>query len=191
MTDEKSDNVKEVDSDKLFQTLDRVTAWIENCDTKASIVLGGIGVVFGILLTSDYVNKTIEIFQHMIYNIGFWSGMYMVISTLAFFTVVAGAFFLIRVLIPKTNPQTYREKGIDSDSLIFFQTIAKNKTLQAYKSKVIDCTEESFCNDIISQIYICALRCDEKFYNYKTGLILSILGFTVFAVMMVIGAFIV
>ena len=180
-----------LDKEQLNTILDRNVGWIENCDTKTSIILGGMGVVFGIVLVSEYVNRIISTFQHMIYNIGFWSGVYMVISILALLTIITGVFLLIRVLVPKTNPQSYEDKGIDNDSIIFFQTIAKNKTLQAYKSKVIDCTEENFCNDIISQIYICSLRCDEKFSNYKRGLILSILGFVVFAVMMVIGAFLV
>ena len=55
-----------ITKDDLNQVLDRSIAWIENCDTKTSIILGGIGVVFGIVLASDYVNRIIEIFQHIL-----------------------------------------------------------------------------------------------------------------------------
>lgn len=173
--------------DDFNQILDRNITWIENCDTKTSIILGGIGVVFGVLLASDYVNKIVGIFNHMLCNIGFWSGTYIVISIISVMVLCGGMFFLIRVLLPKKNPALFKEKGVIVDSLIFFQSIAKNKTFQAYKTKVLDCTEEKLCEDIISQIYICSNICDKKFDNYKKGLILSICGFALFAVMMLIG----
>jgi len=180
-----------MDFDKYSQTLDRTTAWIENCDTKASIILGGIGVIFGILLASDYVKKIIEIFNNMICNIGLCSWIYIVVSVFSISTFIIGTLFLIRVLIPKKNPELFKEKGVIVDSVIFFQSIAKNKTFQEYKSKVLDYTDENLCDDIISQIYICSNICDKKFDNYKKGLILSLCGFAIFAVMIIIGLFII
>lgn len=40
--------------DELKEILDRNTAWIENCDSKTSIILGSFGVIAGIFLATDY-----------------------------------------------------------------------------------------------------------------------------------------
>ena len=44
-----------IDHDKLLSILERNTTWIENCDNKASIALGIIGVIFSVFLTTDYM----------------------------------------------------------------------------------------------------------------------------------------
>ena len=51
--------------EELKEILDRNTAWIENCDSKTSIILGSFGVIAGILLATDYVSKLKSIFCHM------------------------------------------------------------------------------------------------------------------------------
>lgn len=183
------DNDKRIISkEDLLQTLDRTITWIENCDTKASIIFGGIGVIFGILLATDYVKKIVEIFKHMMANIGFWAGLHICICTLSIGAIVIGTSFLLRVLIAKADTRGLESKGVINNSLIFFSSIAKNKSFESYKSKMTCCDEMDYCDDIISQIYICSLICDKKFRNYKWGLILSISGFALFAVMMIIGA---
>lgn len=63
-----NDNKVKIGTEHYNQILDRNIAWIENCDTKASIILGGIGVIFGILLASDYVKKIIEVLKNMTDN---------------------------------------------------------------------------------------------------------------------------
>ena len=51
--------------DELSETLNRVNSWIENCDSKVSTILSGIGVFAGILLATDYVSKFTAIFRYM------------------------------------------------------------------------------------------------------------------------------
>ena len=182
-------NVK-LSKDDLNQALDRTNEWIENCDTKASIVLGGIGVVFGILLASDYVKKISEIFNAMIKKSNCWSCLYMFLCVVAIGAIFVGTFFIIKVLVPKINTSIYSTKGIISDSIIFFGTIAKNETFQDYKTKIDAYSESDLLNDIKSQIYICSMICDKKFKNYKLGLTISISGFSAFAILMIIGIWI-
>lgn len=38
--------------EELKEILDRNTAWIENCDSKTSIILGSFGVIAGIFLAT-------------------------------------------------------------------------------------------------------------------------------------------
>lgn len=51
--------------EELTSILDRNTAWIENCDSKTSIILSGFGVIVGILLATDYASKFVSIFRYM------------------------------------------------------------------------------------------------------------------------------
>jgi hypothetical protein len=176
-----------IDKDDLYKILERNDLWINNCDTKASIILGFIGVILGILFASDYITKISEIYKYMIDNIRFLTILYIIITSLSICTVVVGVLFLLFVLVPKTNAEIFKEKEVTGNSLIFFSSITKNKSFQEYESKIKICSEGDLLNDITSQIYICSLICDKKFQNYKRGLFLSILGFAIFAIMIVIG----
>lgn len=40
--------------DDAYKTLETINMWINNCDTKTSVVLSGVGVVATIILSSDY-----------------------------------------------------------------------------------------------------------------------------------------
>ena len=179
----------DIDIERLSQTLDRTTTWIENCDTKVSIILGGIGVILSIVLASDYVSKITKIWEFMSDNINFWKGLYIVICAASLSAIIAGSFYLLLILVAKTDTTGLAKKGICGNSFTFFSAIAKQKSLQDYKGTLVSCSENDWVDEIISQIYICALICDKKFRNYKIGLILSVIGFSVFAIMMVVGAF--
>lgn len=94
---------------------------------------------------------------------------------------------LIGVLFARVNIEEFKNKGIKTESLLFFSSIAKNENFSKYKIKVNKCSEEQLRDDLISQIYICSLICDKKFELYKKGLLSAIVGFCVFMLMIVIG----
>lgn len=171
----------------LPSILDRIIVWTDNCDSKTSIILGGIGVIAGIFLASDYVSKIIEIIRFVTSHVNFWAVIYLVLFYGSIAVLLAGCLFLIRVLISVTDTKSYKDRGVKEESLVFFSSIAKNKTLSAYKKKVQKTDNAQFEEDIISQIYVCSIICDAKFRNYKTGLLLSLLGFSVFLVTAIVG----
>lgn len=177
----------ELEYEKLSDILDRTNGWINNCDSKASIILSGIGVFAGILLATDYVSKFIAVFRFMCENITVWSILYLTISFLSLCLLFYGAFLLVMVLFARVDPTEYTCRGVKDDSLIFFSYIVKNKTLSKYREKIRKCSIEQMNEDIISQIYICSLICDKKFSLYKKGLIFSIIGFIVFMIMAIMG----
>lgn len=76
--------------EELTDILDRNTAWIENCDSKTSIILGSFGVIAGIFLATDYVSKLKSIFCHMTSNVSFWSIVYLVFCIFALGLILAG-----------------------------------------------------------------------------------------------------
>lgn len=176
--------------EELIEILDRTVTWTDNCDSKTSIILGGLGVIAGIFLASDYVSKIIEIIRFMTSHINVWSVIYLVLFYGSIAVLLAGCLFLIRVLISVTDTKSYKDREVKEESLVFFSSIAKNKTLSAYKKKVQKTDNAQFEEDIISQIYVCSIICDAKFRNYKTGLLLSLLGFGIFLVTAIVGVII-
>ncbi len=179
-----------IEHDELISILDRVNSWIDNCDSKASTLLSGVGVFAGILLGTDYVSKIIQIGKYMYEKSTILSISFLAITGIALLMLLIGVFFLAGVLFARVNMMDYKELGSNYDSLIFFSSIAKNQTFSIFQRKIKACNRKQMDNDYASQIYICSLICDKKFGLYKNGLIFVIIGFTVFTIMLIIGAFV-
>ena len=173
--------------EELKEILDRNTAWIENCDSKTSIILGSFGVIAGILLATDYVSKFKSIFCHMASNVTLWTVVYIIFCFFAISLILAGCICWITALFARVNLNEFSNRGIKSDSLIFFSSIAKHKSLSSYKQNLKKCETTQMEDDLISQIYICSIICDKKFKYYKLGLLLASTGLILFVVLFVIG----
>lgn len=173
--------------EELKEILDRNTAWIENCDSKTSIILGSFGVIAGIFLATDYVSKFKSIFCHMISNVSFWTVIYIIFCISSISLILAGCICWITALFARVNLNEFSDRGIKSDSLIFFSSIAKHKSLSSYKQNLEKCETSQMEKDLISQIYICSIICDKKFKYYKLGLFLASIGSLLFVTLFVIG----
>lgn len=110
--------------DELKEILDRNTAWIENCDSKTSIILGSFGVIAGIFLATDYVSKFKSILCHMASRVSFWTVVYIIFCILSISLILTGCVCWLTVLFARVNPDKFYNRGIKSDSLIFFSSIA-------------------------------------------------------------------
>lgn len=177
--------------EELTDILDRNTAWIENCDSKTSIILAGFGVIVGILLATDYASKFVSIFRYMASNVSFWSIVYLIFCVFAIGLILAGCVCWLTVLFARVNLDDFSDRGIRSDSLVFFSSIAKHKTLSLYKQNLEKCETAQINDDLISQIYICSIICDKKFKYYKLGLLLASIGSLLFVTLFVIGLIII
>lgn len=177
--------------EELKEILDRNTAWIENCDSKTSIILGSFGVIAGIFLATDYVSKFKSIFCYMASNVTFWTVVYIIFCILSISLIFAGCICWIAALFARININEFSDRGIKSDSLIFFSSIAKHKSLSLYKQNLEKCEASQMEEDLITQIYICSIICDKKFKYYKLGLFLVLIGIVLFVMMILIGLLIV
>lgn len=173
--------------EELKEILDRNTAWIENCDSKTSIFLGSFGVIAGILLATDYVSKFKSILCHMASHVSFWTVVYIIFCISTISLILAGCVCWLIVLFARVNPNEFSNRGIKSDSLIFFSSIAKHKSLSSYKRDLEKCEAKQMEYDLISQIYICSIICDKKFKCYKLGLLFSSIGIALFVGLFAIG----
>ena len=80
-------------------------------------------------------------------------------------------YFFITTITAKINPKVFKEKGLNVESLLHFQSINK-RTFTNFKrlreEQLVDYGEES--RDYLSQIYINSDICTAKFQNYNKGI---------------------
>lgn len=161
----------QLDPEDLSEILNRINTWITNCDTKVSIILSAYGVLAGILLAMDYVSKFVTIFRAMFNNLSLCCSILLLLCVLIpLLVLLRGLFYLISSLFAKIETEEFSNRGVKKDSILFFSTIAKNKTFSEYQAKLTRYSTDEIADDFISQIYICSLICDKKFSNYQKGL---------------------
>jgi hypothetical protein len=175
------------DNEELFQILDRIILWIGNCDTKASIFLGSMGVVIGVLLGTDYVTFMINTCKALQTYPPSALIAFVVPFVFSIVLMIVGVFFLLLSILPTTTIGEYPKKDVYLDSLLFFTTIASNSGVDELTNKILSSTDASKSKDIISQIYVCSIICSLKFKRYKRGVLFSSAGIVLFFIAAAIG----
>lgn len=120
-------------------------------------------------------------------NVSFWTIIYIIFCIFSISLILAGCVCWIAALFARVNLNEFSDRGIKSNSLIFFSSIAKHKSLSSYKQNLEKCETSQMEEDLISQIYICSIICDKKFKYYKLGLFLVSIGSLLFVTLFVIG----
>jgi hypothetical protein len=180
-------NYSSIDRRKdLLEQLNRHLDWIKSCDTKSSIVLAVIGIFLTIFATNNSINLLNTILLKAIGNINFANILYLLTFFISLCSFIYGAYCLIRVLTPILGKKVQEYQGIHTDSLYFFETIARNSFFE-FKDKVNRRSEEDEISDILSQIYINAKICTIKYSFYSKGIKLSFLGIASVLILYVIG----
>jgi hypothetical protein len=153
---------------KLEKTLDRINFWIQNVDSKISFLLALSGVILGFVFTSDSIDKAITSYIEDI-DIS-WSAAFAMINLLIFIVAIyyvgKGVWQFLSSLKGRIKPSVYQEEGLDTNSSIFFATIASSRNYQEYKRRFREADEE---NDLLSQIYINSKIVTKKFNLYNGG----------------------
>lgn len=149
-------------TDEAKDILDRIINFIHGCDTKASIVLGVIGVSLGLLLSDTYIKF---IYHYLLeHHKETKCIIFIIVTSLIIVLLFFGIFKLISVLVAKCKPTK-------NDSLVYFTDIAQNKTLEDFRTKFINTSEKDIFLDLINDIYANSKICRKKYINYNTGLI--------------------
>ena len=155
---------------QLKENLERVNIWIGNCDQKASFILAIIGMVLSILFTSDsFVYIKSEIVSPIISalknpaSICYLTLFEAVLLLTIFSFLIISVFRMIFALRAKTDLKKLSQPGIESNSMLHYQTIA-NMTYREFCE-----TEVHILNDLRSQFYVNSCICTSKFENYKRG----------------------
>ncbi len=167
-----------VEDEDLMNILAQINHWIDNCDTKSSILLALIGIITGVIFSNKYHCKLISLYFNSPNPLSF--------EFLTYSHLLAGSIILILIgiyhLILSINPN-FKINKENVNSLIFYASIAENSS-EEYKNKIKD-DDYSLTEDIISQIHINAEICTKKFKNYQCGLMTSIFGFILLSILII------
>ena len=174
--------------ESLEQSLDRVNAWIGNCDQKAGFLLAIIGVLIAIIFSSDFsqsiVDTIVNPYREYIRNpelnefrlIRFIYFIFILISVIASFVSIIFALLSITAAI---DIKIYKKDDCNSElvdnSLLFFGSISSKKY-----NDFREMSDVSYEDDLKSQIFINSNICTRKFKRYNFSLISFIVMLSAF-----------
>ncbi|WP_455030808.1 Pycsar system effector family protein [Oribacterium sp.] len=147
------------EKEDAYKSLEITNSWIGNLDTKASFLLAYLSVVMGFVVSHGVpvvFSTTPTAPLGMIY----WAKIICAIGL--YFSLILSAVFLLGTLTARING-----KG-NKPSLLFFGEISK-QSLNDYKSKILNRTEDELIKDILEQIHTNAEICTKKSKYYNFG----------------------
>lgn len=167
------------DFEKKYRVLENVNQWIFNCDTKTSIFLAAIGVLFTVLMSSEIGNAIVNIIRECVKDKSICCIVYLCLGLSGFLGLGLGIYKLIRVLIPSIN--------LNHDSIMFFGNVARYQNFSHYCNVVATYNDDSINEDLLHQIYAASKICNQKFENYKNGIIITSIGGVIVLVWLILG----
>jgi hypothetical protein len=162
-----------------------VIGFINNCDNKASIVLGGTVAILAIIFSSDGIKKVIDMVSAMLFpqsgSTTSGEAFYLLLLVLSMVLLIIGFVFLVLTI-------TARVKSSGS-SVIYFGHIAQHKDAGVYRENILSTSKEVLLEDILTQIYINSVICSQKYKHYNRGLKLTVIGFAALIAILAFGIF--
>ena len=171
------------------QTLERNIGFINNCDTKTSIVLATIGALLTIILTNDGLKAMLQIVTNCAEGKSFCNILYLVTLFSSVGVLIFGLWKLTSVLIAKTAPLPKGHSDKKGKSLIFFGGIVETGDSITYHKKFVAMRDSELLEELVSEIYINAEIANQKYRRYNQGLKCSVWGFALSVALFVIGYF--
>ena len=170
---------EQITVDEAFNFLDRIIGFINNCDNKASIVLGGTVAILAIIFSNESVKNIANIMKTG--NLGAGKVIYLIFILLSLIVLFVGLIYLILVIVARIKA--------NENSIIYFERISKFKDATEYKKNILSSSHDDLLEDILNQIYINSTICSQKYKYYNNGLKYIMIGFGVLIIVLVIGIF--
>lgn len=175
------DDIKQY-ADDIYE---QVSSWINNCDSKASILLALVGAILSIAFTSDtMLNGIVSLTKNVV---SLLKGTGDSCACASFFILVvlglAIGFFIdsIRNLLLVLYARLDDSRGQENPSISFYRSIGA-KPYDEYKSLVENIPDDDFVEDKLRQVYDCSKICTNKFNFYNEGIKSMKIGLVFFAV---------
>lgn len=159
--------------------MNRIIEWVKVCDNKTAILMSVALIVPTFTIGTDWVLTKLEKVITLIIDAcknggeGYYFSWANCVALLFFCTTIVLTsvclFYFILVLKAKTKENTYGD-GIKENTLIYFNNISKIANFELYKQQASTETQEAYYEDLLSQTYINAKRCAEKFADYDNGI---------------------
>lgn len=175
-------NKKNIKED-LYKNFEIINEWINNSDNKTSIVLGIVGIILTIIFSNgEIINNLLKIVNKLILDINFDDILYIIIFILLTCFCVYGLYCLIKVLIP-----TLKIKFKNTKSFMYFGSVCKYSNFKEYKDDLLNANEDDILDDLLNQIYLNSIICNQKFINFAKGIKIFLIGLIGTIIMYIIG----
>lgn len=169
--------------------LEIINQWISNCDTKSSFILTFYGVVLTIIFTSNIGVEMISAFNFSkSKDIGCENlkNFILLIITIGFFITSIITFYQIYLTLKgRIDAKIYQQTGLNLNSNIFFGSIS-SKTFDVYQSETNIEDEQTYLNDLNSQVFINSNIVSEKFKHYNRSLLYMFISLALFLLYIVL-----
>lgn len=167
------------EKEDAYKSLELTNGWIGNIDTKASFLLAYLSVIMGFVVSHGFP----AIFSDkMITPIGF-SYLVKVICVIALYlSLVLSVALLLGTLTARIKGQSIKP------SLLFFGEISE-LSLNDYKAKILNRTEDELIKDILEQIHTNAKICAQKSKFYNAGVKMTLLATVLYVMCMILRVF--
>ena len=165
------------EKEDAYKTLELVNGWINNLDTKASFLLAYIAVIMG------FASGCPKIFFAEVpdpITTGFVAKMILTIGL--FLILVLSVVFLLMTLTARIKNKSGKH------SMMFFGEIAK-LSLNDYKAKVLNRSEDELIKDVLEQIHTNSIICTKKSGNYNKGVWCALTGTFLYVICMILNVF--
>ncbi|MBE1554853.1 Pycsar system effector family protein [Sporosarcina limicola] len=145
-----------MDTEKLLKQLDKNDHWIQNGDTKISIILTFLGVFCGYILAQEGIEELLNFREDIIY----WISTVFFLLTVLFITLaIYSSLKGMRATISN------RRRG-----LWFFGDVAKYHHSSHFSRQKQQQTNEQFNEELLIQIFNTAKIANDKFVFYNSSL---------------------
>ena len=172
MSDNKDKRHIVFEKEDAYKNLEMTNSWISIMDTKASFLLAYVAVIIGFVFSNGipHLFQNPESYEE---SFGFILKVICVASLYALVLLSAGLFFAtLKARTKKTD---------NRHSLLFFGEIAK-MSLNDYKAKILNRTEEEFIKDVLDQIHMNSTICKRKSQLFNCGVITTIIATLLFVI---------
>ena len=159
--------------------MNRIIEWVRTCDNKTSIIMTITLLVPSFVIGTDWVLERLERVISLVkdacicdgegYNFSIWNFTALFLFVVTLFWVGMSLMYFIKVLKAKTKEDTF-DKDIKKDSLVHFNYISTIAKFETYKQMADNETDDIYYEDLLSQTYLNAKRCAEKFADYNKGI---------------------
>ncbi|UVV57432.1 hypothetical protein NXW60_10775 [Bacteroides fragilis] len=179
-------NELEKNIEKSLKKLELVNLWISNCDTKASLILAFLGIIVTIIFTSNIGGEMINTIEYKaVWQVNCLSLklFFRLFSSVIFCASTAFSFVQLGMtLYGRVNPNKYNQTGVKMQSNLFWKTI-QNKKFIDFESQSNSEPDNSYPNDINSQVFINSKIAQAKFRHYNLSLLstgVALISFFIF-----------
>lgn len=164
---------KQKNIDDAYKKLEMINQWINNSDSKSSIVLGLVGILFTIVFTdTNFINNIERIISEISEHIIFSDVLYIIFFIISIVCCLYGIWSLIKVLVP-----TIKSKNMKIKSYLFFGSIAQYSNYKEYKDEYLKANDDDIIDDLLNQIYQNSIISNKKYISFTNGLRYFLLGF--------------